>query len=216
MPLSIDAKLSLGSSRTATGVRGRKHNWPASVWPISRRTAQSAGLLRSRQRAVLIAGIAGGPSTVSVTAIQVTNDNNVFRWYRAEWGRYTQVDPRGTVADGLYGYAGQDPVNSEDPLGLFKRKDICKLDCPELLDEINKLSDEIDRRRTRSRVAACSRKAHWMDTSSSLMKNRKPFVRRSWITNNDVATSCRSAFMIWRRDEIRIPKRSSIERSLPR
>ncbi|HWW61701.1 MAG TPA: RHS repeat-associated core domain-containing protein, partial [Thermoanaerobaculia bacterium] len=46
---------------------------------------------------------------------------NIFRWYRAEWGRYTSSDPLGLAADlNLYGYVNQNPVRWSDPLGMIK------------------------------------------------------------------------------------------------
>src|SRR5438045_3933560 len=59
---------------------------------------------------------------------------NIFRWYRSGWGRYTQVDPaqpaypstahneRPEISSKIesYGYAGNAPVNSIDPLGLAR------------------------------------------------------------------------------------------------
>jgi len=68
-----------------------------------------------------------------------TEENyNIFRWYRAGWGRYTQVDPLANAAFARhirtitsrdlpdfdtgeqlgYDYVGGDPVNSYDSLGL--------------------------------------------------------------------------------------------------
>jgi RHS repeat-associated protein len=48
---------------------------------------------------------------------------NVFRWYRAGWGRYTQADPIGIVRAGgdlanLFAYTSGDPLNEYDPTGL--------------------------------------------------------------------------------------------------
>jgi RHS repeat-associated protein len=50
-----------------------------------------------------------------------TEENyNVFRWYRAGWGRYTQADPIG-LGGGLtlYGYVHDNPPDDSDSLGLF-------------------------------------------------------------------------------------------------
>ncbi len=44
---------------------------------------------------------------------------NVFRWYRAGWGRYTQADPIGLKSDTHpYRYTHSNPVVATDPLGL--------------------------------------------------------------------------------------------------
>lgn len=44
---------------------------------------------------------------------------NVFRWYRPNWGRYTQPDPLGLgVSVNLFGYAAQNPTFFLDPTGL--------------------------------------------------------------------------------------------------
>jgi RHS repeat-associated protein len=42
---------------------------------------------------------------------------NVFRWYRARWGRYTQTDP--ITASIPYRYADDSPLSLIDRLGLF-------------------------------------------------------------------------------------------------
>ena len=65
---------------------------------------------------------------------------NVFRWYMAGWGRYTQVDPMLTntmkgkvlsthVADD-YRYAASNPVRFLDPKGLRKCASGLCTDCP--------------------------------------------------------------------------------------
>jgi RHS repeat-associated protein len=46
---------------------------------------------------------------------------NVFRFYRARWGRYTQPDPLGLFeSNNTYTYVDDDPIVGVDPLGLRK------------------------------------------------------------------------------------------------
>jgi RHS repeat-associated protein len=46
-------------------------------------------------------------------------NNNIFRWYRAGWGRYTQSDPIGLGGSiNLFAYALGNPLGNDDPLGL--------------------------------------------------------------------------------------------------
>jgi RHS repeat-associated protein len=45
-------------------------------------------------------------------------DNMRARWYQAQTGQFTSVDPDFTVSDQAYEYAGDDPVNEADPSGL--------------------------------------------------------------------------------------------------
>jgi RHS repeat-associated protein len=56
---------------------------------------------------------------------------NIFRWYRAGWGRYTQSDPLG-LKDGpnLYAYGDSNPLSNIDPLGLFIEKNCPCVTCP--------------------------------------------------------------------------------------
>lgn len=42
---------------------------------------------------------------------------NIFRWYRAGWGRYTQNDPMASLE--AYLYASTNPLTNVDPLGLY-------------------------------------------------------------------------------------------------
>jgi RHS repeat-associated protein len=66
---------------------------------------------------------------------------NVLRWYRSEWGRYTQADPlavdaftsereRARVATEFYAYAKANPSRFTDPLGLKGCDGGCADDCP--------------------------------------------------------------------------------------
>jgi len=44
---------------------------------------------------------------------------NGYRWYRPDWGRYTQSDPIGLIAGpNLFSYALNNPLSLIDPLGL--------------------------------------------------------------------------------------------------
>lgn len=45
---------------------------------------------------------------------------NGYRWYRPQWGRYTQIDPVEYAGNryNLYGYTEYDPTNRIDPQGL--------------------------------------------------------------------------------------------------
>jgi hypothetical protein len=44
---------------------------------------------------------------------------NIFRWYKAGWGRYTQSDPLGKYGDANpYAYALDNPLRYADPSGL--------------------------------------------------------------------------------------------------
>jgi RHS repeat-associated protein len=48
---------------------------------------------------------------------------NIFRWYRAGWGRYSQADPIGLRGGiDLYVYSDDAPVGSDDPLGLASNR----------------------------------------------------------------------------------------------
>lgn len=52
---------------------------------------------------------------------------NVFRWYRAGWGRYTQADPIGMQGGfNLFAYALDNPITYDDPFGLKVRM-CCRL-----------------------------------------------------------------------------------------
>jgi len=50
---------------------------------------------------------------------------NGMRWYRPQWGRYTQVDPFGYAGSpyNLYGYVENDPLNNTDAYGLAVARD---------------------------------------------------------------------------------------------
>ena len=83
--------------------------------------------------------LASGPSTSSRTANvwpasklrrkwRQTNGNNIFRWYRPGWGRYTQSDPLGLSigsSPNLYGYVDGRPLVATDRLGLVTSQAGC-------------------------------------------------------------------------------------------
>lgn len=54
----------------------------------------------------------------------MTNDYNIFRWYRTEWGRYTQADPLSVAFSdaNAFRYAGDNPLRFFDPSGLVTVK----------------------------------------------------------------------------------------------
>lgn len=46
------------------------------------------------------------------------DDNNIFRWYKSSWGRYTQADPVFTAGRSDYSYAFANPITLIDLKGL--------------------------------------------------------------------------------------------------
>jgi RHS repeat-associated protein len=69
---------------------------------------------------------------------------NIFRWYRAGWGRYTQSDPIGLQGGvNLYGYGNQNPLAYIDPFGLIGQQDLDKMDCCQLRNQIWKAWKEL-------------------------------------------------------------------------
>lgn len=50
----------------------------------------------------------------------MTDGYNIFRWYRAGWGRYSSADPLGFGGGSinLYNYVGGNPLRGIDPFGL--------------------------------------------------------------------------------------------------
>jgi len=58
-----------------------------------------------------------------------TSDYGIHRWYEAQTGRYTKVDPfGGSVVRSTFGYATGNPLRLTDPMGLFEIDPSC--DCP--------------------------------------------------------------------------------------
>jgi RHS repeat-associated protein len=89
---------------------------------------------------------------------------NVFRWYRAGWGRYTQADPLGTKSDtDVYRYTYNQPTTSVDRLGLTSwHCDISLLQFSKAIIGITKLQ------------ATCTSECHngfqvWADLSAVLV-----------------------------------------------
>jgi RHS repeat-associated protein len=56
---------------------------------------------------------------VAMTSEGSEENYNIFRWYRAGWGRYSQADPMGLHGGlNVYGYTKGNPIIDFDPLGL--------------------------------------------------------------------------------------------------
>ena len=80
-------------------------------------------------------------------------DYNIFRWYRAGWGRYTQADPIGVVQMGeprmdlphnhLFGYVSGRPTTMIDPYGLKGCKSGQCADCPSGIWTLTKMTQRI-------------------------------------------------------------------------
>jgi len=116
-----------------------------------------------------------------------TNCSNVFRWYRAGWGRYSSADPLGLVptlngVKNLYAYADGNPVGHSDRLGLYsidkKCADTCGPDnvtsCYGNPQKINCAKGLIDEMKQRVFFSAPCKKAlqaagKWQQVAGSLM-----------------------------------------------
>jgi RHS repeat-associated protein len=68
---------------------------------------------------------------------------NIFRWYRAGWGRYTQADPIeptiAIVTTNMYSYALANPYGNTDPLGLFTVMSLASPGQRKLIEDAMKL-----------------------------------------------------------------------------
>lgn len=58
---------------------------------------------------------------------------NVFRWYRAAWGRYTQPDPLGLGGINVFNYVAANPTGRSDALGLVCGSGITEAIVPDKL-----------------------------------------------------------------------------------
>ena len=73
---------------------------------------------------------------------------NIFRWYRAGWGRYTQADPIGLRGGiNVFAYVEDLPTGQIDPMGLSKSsEDPEDMDCCQLHKLIEENSRELKRK----------------------------------------------------------------------
>ena len=87
----------------------------ATATSVSRKPASGSSTWRRRANVRRVSKLDREP--------RQTNGNNIFRWYRAGWGRYTQSDPVGLAGGfNLFGYAAGNPLMRIDPLGRVSFK----------------------------------------------------------------------------------------------
>jgi RHS repeat-associated protein len=103
--------------------------WQAEYEPYGRIYTLRAGAPEDQ-----LLRLPGQEATVT-DGVEESDYYNIFRWYRAGWGRYTQADPLAIVEPTLfvrqgmpaYRYASDNPVRFIDPMGL-QASNCC--DCP--------------------------------------------------------------------------------------
>lgn len=92
--------------------------------------------------------LAGQP--FGYTARETAESDLLFyraRFYDASVGRFLSEDPVGSnVGQSRYAYVGNAPMTWKDPLGRMRRKDKCKATCPDLLQAIEELAEELAER----------------------------------------------------------------------
>jgi RHS repeat-associated protein len=89
--------------------------WRAEYEPYGRLYQLRAGSSEEEQPLRL-----PGQEIAAHNAVGSDEHYNIFRWYRAGWGRYTQPDPMGLVGGpNLFAYALGNPVRVADPYGLI-------------------------------------------------------------------------------------------------
>jgi RHS repeat-associated protein len=114
---------------------------------------------------------------------------NIFRWYRAGWGRYTQADPIALSGGmNLFGYANSSPTNFFDQSGLASEagssKECDEDPCPGLarniedaIKELRRLAKNENKHRVNGDAADEyeGHKTQWDNRKRQLNKNLKRF-----------------------------------------
>ncbi|HSP13608.1 MAG TPA: RHS repeat-associated core domain-containing protein [Thermoanaerobaculia bacterium] len=107
------------------------------VWRADREPYGNRYLVRASGDRYQPLGLPGQEYSENAPELQY----NIFRWYRAGWGRYTQADPlatdaftstgeRGRAVRSPYSYVEDNPLTRIDPLGLASCEGSCGEDCP--------------------------------------------------------------------------------------
>src|SRR5262249_23648441 len=108
---------------------------------------------------------------------------NIFRWYRAGWGRYAQADPilaRLASSFHAYGYASQNPSLNFDPFGLLEIRPSCGASTPAIHQAVRQASQQ-----THSCLMCSTPQSQWRRLRDALLGSTIDCV-----SNEDLRGNC--------------------------